>query len=484
MFTAEKEFLEFLNYTYQQGLNGLKYPFRTYPKQTKVDKVEYGFLFLLDVAKTMNQNNDNLYDNEIYEITSQTILKVSDESKRCIRYNVSDIIQYTEEKLNAIMYESLPDSEIKLLEEINLYEEEITEILTQLKKMIYLYDDIKLTELIKKTNDETKDLVDSSRKYKKYLNDTIENIKHYEDRLNNILPNAISIIGIFAGILIVLFSGFSILDLLSKFNPEKPFISGFFIVLIGMIMLNVVFLFLFLISRLSEKSINVRCVKYVSKHWREEEAEKLKSMNDETLDKFLKLVNKEIDDKNNKFIVCSNCVYSKVEQSIAENHFKGLYKIKGIDSDDTIGTEINLSQLKSKQCGQFDKAFFKYPYIVFSNIILIFLQIFFLLWWFIKDFIFINFNYNVQHPLLLTLTLLLGLIILISSIIIFFISLGKQGIWIHFKKLAFIIILITITSTLVISSFCITLTKPTNEELGSEQIRQYINILRKEYIKY
>jgi|GEM_PF-4081894 len=89
-------------------------------------------------------------------------------------------------------------------------------------------------------------------KNEKYLNDM-------ESKLQNVLPQTITVLGVFTAIIVVFFGGMSLVNLFQDMYTISP--HRFFLGLIGMghIIVNFLFLMMFMLSRLLERPVSVDC---------------------------------------------------------------------------------------------------------------------------------------------------------------------------------------------------------------------------------
>jgi hypothetical protein len=80
-----------------------------------------------------------------------------------------------------------------------------------------------------------------------------------EGKLQNVLPQTITVLGVFTAIIVVFFGGMSLVNLFQDMYTISP--HRFFLGLIGMghIIVNFLFLMMFMLSRLLERPVNVDC---------------------------------------------------------------------------------------------------------------------------------------------------------------------------------------------------------------------------------
>ncbi|MCM1529062.1 MAG: hypothetical protein NC093_03600 [Alistipes sp.] len=81
-----------------------------------------------------------------------------------------------------------------------------------------------------------------------------------KEQSQKVAESSITILGIFVGIVMVFFGGFSILDnTIETLSQVSPYRLYFTMIVFGCIMYNIVVLLFFLVSRITEKSITCRC---------------------------------------------------------------------------------------------------------------------------------------------------------------------------------------------------------------------------------
>jgi len=95
------------------------------------------------------------------------------------------------------------------------------------------------------------------------LNDAKKDLQKAANQTGNVINQSITILGIFVAIIAVFlggFAGITMLDKISTFNTYKFYLS---IVVVGHIMINLIFMFIYMLSRIIDKSVSVNCNNYV-----------------------------------------------------------------------------------------------------------------------------------------------------------------------------------------------------------------------------
>ena len=353
-----------------------------------------------------------------------------------LRYNLSDTITATENYIKKNHFEE--NSNYRKL--INCTES----ILKELRTAILFYDDQKYVYYSSTFAAKNNELTKMNNELQNTIASSIEKIEIYEKEAKNILPSALSMMGIFSAILIVFFSGISLINIISLISSLEPYEATFFALLIGLLIFNILFIFVFFISRMTDRSINVKCSKFVDKNWKIVNELKQKSIksdieNEEfiSLRNTLRKINDDLDIKHKTYRVCSDCIYSNIGYSLKEGLFEGIYTIedekttsKNNSSPNDINDhsiKINTIELYHRQCGQLDKAINKYPYAYYINIIFFILEFLVLIWWFVDKVILKQFRLIILDPLLLFASIFLGITCYLVMTLNIFYQFGKEN---------------------------------------------------------
>lgn len=124
-----------------------------------------------------------------------------------------------------------------------------------------LYDHIQLEIVrIRENNERKKELNKISKKSINTLKKDAKTFdEHIKESTNNIYTQIIGILGIFAAIVIVFFGGASVFsNIFANLDKIKWFEAMPIICAVGFIMFNLIFMFLFIVSRMVDKDIGVK----------------------------------------------------------------------------------------------------------------------------------------------------------------------------------------------------------------------------------
>ena len=89
-------------------------------------------------------------------------------------------------------------------------------------------------------------------------------IARQESKINDLMPQSITVIGIFVSILAVLLGGFSLISIMSSIvTISLPRLIGI-LTFTGQVLFNIVFFMMFLLSRISNKPIHTVCPKFTT----------------------------------------------------------------------------------------------------------------------------------------------------------------------------------------------------------------------------
>lgn len=196
------------------------------------------------------------YRHEYFRI-SQTIYEISaDESLsfEMLLYNLAGLITYIdiEEKGNDLFISSVK----KLNDHINL---EITRIVRAKKHDRELHV---LSLSVKNALEQTKESLEKIEKLAQDTEQTLKKIEELKQDIDTSTTNQITILSIFTGIVMAFVGGFSILG--SAFSNAELFEARvwlliFLMSLVGFIFFNTVFMFIYMVAKLSGKRLSVQC---------------------------------------------------------------------------------------------------------------------------------------------------------------------------------------------------------------------------------
>ena len=189
----------------------------------------------------------------------------------------------------------------------------------------------------------------------KLTNDLQKNIKQQQKNINEILPNTISVMGIFVAIIVIMFGGFSLIDIFAGFENLSAYRVITVALITGQIIFNVLFLLMYLLARLSNKHICSSCSNFKGKD---------KDKNYQMIDKH-----------------CDNCV---------------------------------LFEKKETKCSLFKRTFYRYPYMYIFNIGIILMELFLVSFWLI-DKCFKEYNLTVENPIGVSIGIIMVVLLIIVS---------------------------------------------------------------------
>ena len=209
-----------------------------------------------------------------------------------------------------------------------------------------------------------------------------KNFKDTESKISDLIPQELAIIGIFSALLLVFFGGINILDSIRFLKNEEPYIFVFILLITGQIMISFLILMMYFVSRMSNRTINVRCAKFKDIY-----ASKPLMSKD-----FYE--NPRLLDTMDRRRLCAFCYYST-----AENNDK---------------------------CGYIDKIINRYPYIFFITIILFVLETLVGIWWIMAEVRLLSYV-QLDHPFGFMVSVTLIAFILFLCLVIILLSLGKYN---------------------------------------------------------
>lgn len=192
-------------------------------------------------------NFTQIYSNDFrheYSTITRVLMSISDSEER----------DYLIEKIKIILGKiNNPQVQIKvekLLDHINLENIRMAELYAIANR---LSQEARETEKsVKMSEDKFKDIEQKYNETNKLLTDIKQNVK-------NSTTESITILSIFAGVVMAFTGGFSyISQAIASLNEIGPYRAGAFIILIGMIMFDIIFLLLYMIGKLTERYIGSR----------------------------------------------------------------------------------------------------------------------------------------------------------------------------------------------------------------------------------
>lgn len=143
-------------------------------------------------------------------------------------------------------FERLYSSAHDILEQIEEQEKDNADALKKAQKL--------LEEVQELTNGVRKEAEDNAQKNE-------EQLKRIEDKSNDILPNILTILGIFVAIIIAVIGGyFNVMQIDGKSISSIAQVRMMYSLLMGQILINLIFLLMFMISKLSNRTVSVFCI--------------------------------------------------------------------------------------------------------------------------------------------------------------------------------------------------------------------------------
>lgn len=161
--------------------------------------------------------------------------------------------------------------------------------------------------------------------------------------------------GIFVAIIVIMFGGFSLIDIFAGFENLSAYRVITVALITGQIIFNVLFLLMYLLARLSNKHICSSCSNFKGKD---------KDKNYQMIDKH-----------------CDNCV---------------------------------LFEKKETKCSLFKRTFYRYPYMYIFNIGIILMELFLVSFWLINK-CFKEYNLTVENPIGVSIGIIIVVLLIIVS---------------------------------------------------------------------
>lgn len=212
------------------------------------------YLIYANIAtdKDQNQYPDDLFNNDFFLIMIQSLvvknirnvngnIHSTKFNNRVLRV-VTHLNLVYDKVINSISFIQLKNS----INDVNNWERNMEE---------------SLNLQTRKLNNQVRKARKSFKKKAKKSTDKIRKIKKKIDKQSEkAAESSITILGIFVGIVMVFFGGFTILEnAIEGMQKASPYRLYFTMLLFGSIMYNVVILLFFLVSRITEKPVTCRC---------------------------------------------------------------------------------------------------------------------------------------------------------------------------------------------------------------------------------
>lgn len=330
-------------------------PFSLLTGIEKKETIDYFINNLIDIIKSLSKDKFNSLDLEEILIIVMD-LQPTIELKNYFLH--SNEIIYKNFENNYDTYKNLENFSIFMYN----YNNAILTIQSLNEKTIY-----EIAEQALKLQDSYKEL---EKKHKK----AVENLGDVNDRVNAIIPNALTIIGIFTAVMFVFFGGISLIDAFSTLSQESTHRFLIVCLLTGQIIFDSLFILLYLVSHISDKQVSVVCTHF------------------QPLEILLEYdENGNVLNERNILRICYNCKFS----------------------------------IEEPKCRAIQKIIYKYPYIFYSNTILFILEAVVVLWWFCEKYLFRDYVLIFPSPFLGTAILLFEIVIILFCILFLIFTTGK-----------------------------------------------------------
>lgn len=205
---------------------------------------------LKEIYGVSNSDKDDLANNEeyrheyfrvseaIYEVASDTSM-----SFEMLLYNLNGLLEYVEKQ------DAQTKEEKEFLKKLTKLNDHVNLEITRIVRSIKDYRELnKLSHTVRDSVDQT--------------NEMLKKFEELKQSIDTSTTNQITILSIFTGIVMAFVGGFSILG--SAFNNTKMFQSRiwlliFLMSLVGFIFFNTVFMFIYMVAKLSGKRLSVQC---------------------------------------------------------------------------------------------------------------------------------------------------------------------------------------------------------------------------------
>lgn len=235
-----------------------------------------GGLLAEDGVKTAAEELKEIYSknfrhqySDIFPVIREITEKTEQYDSDILLENVRSIREYVEQQHNTTrQFDALYWPLLKLMDHINLELARLSVFSVDERRLEQLRTDTneakeklketeeKLTEaiaLLSKENQEKSEL-------KAQLEKATENLKEANDKAGNLQTELVSVLSIFAGVVIAFFGGLSFLgSSISSIQNVIIYKSVLVCVLCGLVLFNLIFLLLYIVSKIINRSIFARC---------------------------------------------------------------------------------------------------------------------------------------------------------------------------------------------------------------------------------
>lgn len=215
----------------------------------------------IDEATTIEELK-NIYTNDFrhsYSMIAKELHDMDSDERDIVSESMSHIVEglirfEKSQGINSQDYEPLIKGIIKLNDHINL---EIVRIQLDTQADEKLRDAILQSDSMKEDNAMLEANISD-------LNEQVWNLNNQAESSNT---QSITILSIFAGIVFVFTGGFSLVSTaLQNINDASVYKITFTLSIVGMLIYNLIFLFFYMVSKMTQKDISAGCIK-TSSHW-------------------------------------------------------------------------------------------------------------------------------------------------------------------------------------------------------------------------
>jgi len=189
-----------------------------------------------------------------------------------------------------------------------------------------------------------------------FYNEIDATVSKQDEKIKDLIPQAIASVGIFVAVITVMFGGFHLVTALNSLDKQPITMVIVLITFIGQMIFNILFLLMFLLSRMAEKTIYNTCRHFEGNAEFKEKNLPIRQSHCRycEYDKNTRKANKNV-----KVLYCKHCEYGK----------------DAVEGNKDV-----------RVCGSFKRSFVKFPYIYIANgfFILIYLSIlggYIFKWW-------------------------------------------------------------------------------------------------------
>ncbi|NFN93596.1 hypothetical protein FDB28_05715 [Clostridium botulinum] len=220
-----------------------------------------------NIFKTVYENK---FRHEYSEVT-RVLFSIKDENRdardflpekiKNIRDNIKkeqcngDILESLDKLWDHINLENIRMTELEnIAESVNKASEEAKNNYEKARKIDGEIE--KINKTVKSLNSKTNNFNNDMKKYNINLNESKNKLSSLQRNMKNSTTESITILSIFAGVVMAFTGGFSyISQALVSLNAIGPYRAAAFILLIGIVMFDVIFLLLYMIGKLTERYI-------------------------------------------------------------------------------------------------------------------------------------------------------------------------------------------------------------------------------------